>query len=1397
VSLARSRPGTPAPLGATWNGSGVNFAFVADDAAAVTLYLRDAADAEIAVPLRSRSGPVWHVFVEPVGPGQRYAYRVDRTASRRHGGARADSPALELDPYARAFVPASPSVPALAVVVDPAFDWAGDVSPKTPLDRCVFYEAHVREMTARHGAVAPELRGTYLGFASDPVLRHLRELGVTTVILLPPHALGGSGPVFAPHPEFRVSDAVGAEVEQFKRMVKALHGRGLEIIIDAADGAGARALPILMDSLRYWVEEMHVDGFRIDVAGVAMRLGYDDRIPAFLGVLQQDPSLGRVKLVTPSMTAARPAPIGDEGAAAGPRPARNLLARLALASAAPLVRAGDEIGARLPSRGAPIDWDLDEERRAILAFAQRVFALRARRGLDAEADDERCLLANPADAEATFALPPRAEHAPEVAWSLVFDTAADGLVCGRSAADGGQETVAPGQTTRLAARSLKLFSRRAVDPRGLGRVRGRPATTYRLQLHGKFGFRDAAAVADYLEKLGAGAVYASPVLQASTGSTHGYDVVDHSALNPELGRRADFRAWAEDLARRRMGLLVDFVPNHVGIGSGENAWWMDVLENGPSSLYADFFDIEWRSHERALRSKVLLPVLGRQFGQEVDGAKIGLARDGGSLWITYYGRRFPAAPRSYAMVLERAIQALALAEGDDGRTELESIAASLRHLPEASSVDAVPRRERAREKEVIKRRLAAACAASPEVAGAVDGALRAIAASPELLEPFLGDQNYRLSYWRVATDEINYRRFFDINELAAIRMEDPAVFAAAHEHLLPEIAEGRVTGLRLDHTDGLYDPQGYFRALQARIGEARRERGDDDPAPTYVVAEKIMEPGEELPRTWDISGTTGYDFLAAINALWVDPAAERPLTDLYARFTGDEVRYPRVVHQAKRDVMEETFSGEVHVLGHALKHIAESSRNGRDFTLTGLVKAVREVIAALDVYRTYVRPDSSREASDGDRVNRAVERAQGHNPLMEPAIFDFLREVLLLENRTDAAVRFAMRFQQLTGPIMAKGVEDTALYRYNRLVCLNEVGCDPARFGTDAAALHAHNAAILARWPLSMTTTTTHDTKRGEDVRARLAVLTEVPESWAELVARIEQETQPFVSGVGGFPAPSRGDVYLFAQTAVGLWPFEGLRSDEERAGLEERLVAYLGKAVHEAKVRSSWTFANAPYDEAVRHFVVHSMRAAPVLGGIDAFVKSIATYGAANSLAQLALRLASPGVPDVYQGCETWKLVLVDPDNRGPVDYPRERAALADLVGRGAPSPALARELVRSFADGRIKLHVTRVGLALRKRDPELFLEGAYRPIEAGEHAVAFERSLPGRRLVCVVPRLSRKLTGGAAPWPLGGAWGDRRLKLAAEGRFENAFTGDRLEGASWPLARVLSDFPVAWLWG
>ncbi len=569
-----------------------------------------------------------------------------------------------------------------------------------------------------------------------------------------------------------------------------------------------------------------------------------------------------------------------------------------------------------------------------------------------------------------------------------------------------------GARAQVGPRSLQLLARTAVGPRGPKAVRGVPTSTYRLQLHGNFGFRDAAAVADYLAKLGVGPVYASPVLRAQRGSLHGYDVVDHATLNPELGTADEFRIWSDAVMASGMGHIMDFVPNHVGVGTGENPWWNDVLESGPSSAFADFFDIEWESPERVLRGKVLLPVLRRPFGEEVDDGKIALVRDCGRLWVTYGDRRFPASPRSYAMILDRAAGRLALGDENPARREVESILTAIRHLPDASTVDAFERRERAREKEVIQRRLADVCLASRQVATAVAEAIHAVMSSPDGLERFLAEQNYRLSFWRVATEETNYRRFFDVNDLAAIRMEAPAVFSAAHGLVFELIAEGRVTGLRLDHTDGLYDPQAYFQALQQGIRQAVARRREDDGLPSYVVAEKILAAGEGLPRSWAISGTNGYDFLAAINALWVDPEAAAAFDDLYQRFAGGERDYPRVAYQSKVDVMSETFSGEVHLLGHALKRVAESSRHACAFTLSSLLRAIQETIAALDVYRTYVRADGTREESDESRIVAATETAYRRNPTLDPSIFQFVREVLLLEHPSEAAVRFAMRFQQ-------------------------------------------------------------------------------------------------------------------------------------------------------------------------------------------------------------------------------------------------------------------------------------------------------------------------------------------------------------------------------------------------
>jgi len=1636
VRTHQTQPGAPEPLGAAWNGRGTNFALYSEAATAVELCLFDQERKETRIHLRNRTEFVWHVYVEGVGPGQLYGYRV-HGAWEPENGLRFNPANVLLDPYARALsgvedfsqgansydvthpdrdlvrAEADQRGAPLAVVIDPTFDWGDDKPPNTPLRRSVIYEAHVKGLSIRHPEVPEDLRGTYLGLGSEPIVRYLRELGVTAIELLPIHGFVddqflrdrklcnywgyNSIAFFAPDVRYRAGSVVASEVTEWKRMVKALHEAGIEVILDVVynhtaegnhlgptfsfrgidnatyyrlvtesprfyfdyTGTGntlnvrhPQTLRLLMDSLRYWVQEMHVDGFRFDLASTLARGLYEvDRLSSFFTVIHQDPVISKVKLI------AEPWDVGEGGYQVGRFPVRwaewngryrdtmrafwrgdggraadlgyrltgssdlyqeggrspsssinfitahdgftmrdlvsynvkhneangeenrdgeghnnswncgaegdtedpevsrirrrqvrNLLSTLLLSQGTPMICAGDEQGRTQKGNNNAycqdneiswFDWDLDEERRSLLAFTRNLIRLRREHPLlqratflagreirgvgvrdavwfrhdgkpmtdddwsnpstssmgvfmpgsglepvDQEGspqnDDDLLLIVNASAYDLPFTLPSFVDRGRALAWELSLDTADDAAT----------ESVEPTETTEMKSRSLKMFSRRAVGPGGLQAAYGAPVSTYRLQLREGFGFREALALLDYLDELGVGGVYTSPYLRAERGSTHGYNVVDHHALDPTLGTLADHAAFTDALRSRGLRHLVDFVPNHVGIGTGENAWWNDLLENGSSSQYAEFFDVEWRPPASALQDKVLLPVLGRQFGQEVDERKVSVRREGGTLWVAYYERRFPASPRSYAIALEAAIGRLGAADKAH-LYELESVLGALRHLPVASAADPDGRAERAREKEVIKGRLAVLFETSAEAARAMDDALEAISKSSDRLEGFLNEQNYRLSYWRVATEEINYRRFFDVNELAAIRMEEPEVFTATHSLVLDFIREGRITGLRLDHTDGLYDPEGYFQTLQASVRQSLHEGDLPATAPIYVVAEKILGAGEDLRRGWAISGTSGYDFLSAAAGLFVDRWAEEAMTSLYADFTGASTDYQALVYQAKREVMDGSFSSEIHVLAHVLKRIADASRRARDFTLPSLVRVIKETIAAFPVYRTYVRPNGLRQQSDEERIREAIDLARRKNPLMDGSHFEFLMDVLLLKERSEDAVGFAMRFQQVSGPIMAKGVEDTASYRYSRLVCLNDVGCDAGRFGVSEADFHAHNASISARWPLSMTTTTTHDIKRSEDVRARIAVLSEMPDDWRGAVyglRRLAQAASPATAS-----RVSRSDEYLFYQTVVGTLPLG--TTGAAPPDYVERITAYMLKAVREAKVQTSWALPNQPYEDAVERFTKDSLRSVPFVVAASEVVRAVAPHGAMNSVAQLALRLASPGVPDIYQGCESWDFSLVDPDNRRPVDYAGRRALLAGLKARGAPTPELCRDLLESYPDGRIKMHVTTVGLRLRREHPELFLEGRYLALGDVPNVVAFERAIGEKRLLCAVPRLTRQLTKGERTWPLGDVWGDATLEVAGGGRFRNVFSGEKLEGSALALRDVFSHFPVAWL--
>ena len=929
---------------------------------------------------------------------------------------------------------------------------------------------------------------------------------------------------------------------------------------------------------------------------------------------------------------------------------------------------------------------------------------------------------------------------------------------------------------------------------------GRPSSTYRLQLHKNFPFAAASDIVDYLDDLGVGAVYLSPILKAEKGSLHGYNLVDPSTLNPELGTEAAFREWARALASRGIGRVADFVPNHMGIASGENPWWNDVLENGPASLYADFFDIDFHPPKQALANKVLLPILGAQYGEVLEAGELSLVREGGAFLVAYYQRRLPVSPPSIASVLERAAHAL----GDDKAAldELASIVTALKHLPATYETAPERRRERAREKEIIKRRIETLISSRDACAQAVDAALRDVngskddAGSFDALDVILQEQAYRLAFWRVATEEINYRRFFDVNELAAIRMEEPAVFDAMHGYFLRLVSEGLVTGVRLDHTDGLYDPAAYFEELQRRIAQARGEDGVNRTA--YVVAEKILEPGERLPRGWAIDGTTGYDFLALLNGLWIDPRAETALTRTYGEATGEPSRFAEVALDSKRAIMRSSLSAEVNLLAQALERLAQGRRRSRDFTLRSLTTAVVEAIAAFPVYRTYMRADGAHEASDEDHVRRAIALAKRRNPDLNATVFDFLEDMLLLRVRQEITseqratqVRFAMRFQQLTGPMMAKGIEDTAFYRYARLIALNEVGGHPAAFGTTLAEFHAANAERLSGWPGTMLATSTHDTKRGEDARARLAVLTEMPEEWASAVQEWAEIGRRYESLVLDEAAPSLNDRYYFYQAAVGALPFG---AEQDLPAFTLRLSEHMAKATKEAKRDTRWLNPRVEYDQAVETFVRGMLDDAGFRKSLTELVRGIGPYGASNGLSQTALKLGVPGVADTYQGSEFWTLSLCDPDNRTPVDYDARRRAVAELAG--PPTKERARELLGRYEDGHIKLHVVRTLLRMRRALPLLFKDGAYAPLsckDRPEHVVAFARERDGGRVVIAATRFARTLTKARDPWAVGGVWGDAMLELPS-GTYRDALTGETVtSGGSAKLKDVFASLPVA----
>ncbi len=962
-----------------------------------------------------------------------------------------------------------------------------------------------------------------------------------------------------------------------------------------------------------------------------------------------------------------------------------------------------------------------------------------------------------------------------------------------------------------------------------------PAATYRLQFNKDFTFRDATALVDYLDALGITDVYASPILAARPGSVHGYDVVDHSHLNPELGTEGDLDALAAELRQRGMGMVLDVVPNHMCIATSENHWWNDVLENGRSSPYATFFDVDWHPPKPELDEKVLLPVLGAQYGRVLENQEIAIGYEGGGFFAQYFQSRYPIGPRTILPLLEPMVADLRRTHPDDhpDLLELESIVTATKNLPTRLETDSDRIRERQREKEIVKRRIDALVSTSAAVRDALERSLKAIngekgnARSFDALEGLLAEQAYRLSYWGVAAEEINYRRFFDINDLAAIRVEEPKVLEAVHAKAFELLRDGKITGLRIDHVDGLWDPLRYLQDLQRpHEGEPAAPPPGNDPRRIYVIVEKILTGAEELPSDWPIHGTTGYEAANAINGLFVDPAGFRVIDRSYQRLREVTGTFDDMLYRAKKLILRTAMSSELYVLARRLDRISEQHRWSRDFTASTLHLALGEVIACFPVYRTYAESDT-REISPGDTLHilRALREAKRRNRSTSESIFDFIGDLLLLRDPegisdADRAERrdLVLRIQQLTGPVMAKGLEDTVFYRYYPLASLNEVGGRPTTGIVDAQHFHAFCARRRERWPAGLSATSTHDTKRGEDTRARLDVLSEMPREWLGALRRWERLNRRAKSRVEETPIPGSNEEYLIYQTLVGVWPLDALAGDLDEAAhqvLTERVSGYLTKALREGKVHTSWVNVNEPYEKACQQFLARIMELRhgdnPFLADLRQFLSRIALPGLYNALSQVLLKITAPGVPDFYQGTELWDFSLVDPDNRRPVDYATRRALLGRLAEATAGGAAAIEQAVQQAlaapADGWLKLLVTSRALAARRAHRAVFAGGSYVPLEVrgarARHVVAFARVADGVAAIAAVGRFFANL--GASGPPVGAnVWEDTRIVLpggVATGTYRDVIGNttvaiDEQSGArTLPVGAAFSMLPAALL--
>jgi (1->4)-alpha-D-glucan 1-alpha-D-glucosylmutase len=945
-----------------------------------------------------------------------------------------------------------------------------------------------------------------------------------------------------------------------------------------------------------------------------------------------------------------------------------------------------------------------------------------------------------------------------------------------------------------------------------------PLATYRLQFNANLGFRDAVGILDYLRDLGISHVYASPAFTSRRGSGHGYDVTDPTRIDPDLGGEEAFEELQRAIEERGMGLLLDIVPNHMA-ASSENRWWMDVLEHGPDSPFAAYFDINWRPSSRVLENKLLLPYLGRPFGEALDSGEMRIVSEDGRFLLQCEGQVFPISPFSYADILRRSDHDFrdTFDAGSPVAQEWQGIVAAAESIASTAGLGTQAAAERRTKFESLRERLRNLLASSPEIAALLDRALQALNGevgdprSFDDLERILSVQHYRLAFWQTSSDSINYRRFFSITDLVGVRVEDQPVFDATHEAIIRAALRPVVTGLRIDHIDGLRDPRGYLHRLRERLAP-----GGSNGNSAYLVVEKILARNECLPSDWPVEGTTGYDYLNFANRMMVDEHQCGELNAVYSRWIGADISFGDTLYQKKKLVMRALLGVEMRSLGRDLADLASNDRYARELSATDLTEALIEVTGCLGVYRTYIQSLEVPDVTKG-LLKEAVECARGHRPGQFTESFDFISDVLLVKaldhvraDQREARLAFVGRWQQFTGSIMAKGFEDTALYVYFPLASLNDVGGDPQCTDIKPLRFHEFIAKRQEGWPYSMNATTTHDTKRSEDTRSRIAVLSEIPQDWASALKEWSAQNERFVGDLDGTRVPDRNDEYFFYQTLIGAWPL----SEDGWPNFAERIQEYAIKATREAAVRTRWTKPNEAHESALRKFaagVLDRTGNAEFCRGFAKFQERTALYGMLNGLGQTLLKIACPGVPDFYQGAELWDLRLVDPDNRGTIDFAKRAVIFGGL--RDTPNRGCAchvQELLENWRDGRLKLHLIERALQARRTNPDLFLNGDYLPLEiSGKHtdrAIAFARKRDSSWAIAIIPRsvASRNapVVGTLAGSERRNFWEDTFLSLpdAAPESWTNPFAGKeastvRLRNRRFSLGDAFAGFPVALL--